>query len=225
LLVQRLRAAYVASGSSIGKLAQELGGVLTAQGITEIFGERANPTSEQTLAILEYLKEGRPKKEPDMNSSPVSKQDTKVKHPMNQPHVFEPKPDRPPRVEDPDQPRTLGAAKERISVLSAELARLKSGTSTLPTGTLPAPAAGIAKPATRTTTAPTMTVMEAEVERARQARMEGLSSKPLQEQSVRELQAALNNAKPEDQAGIYRELQQRKSDSRLSNPRARLRGA
>jgi hypothetical protein len=46
-LVQRLRTAYVASGVSIGKLAQELGGVLTAPGITEIFGERANPTSEQ----------------------------------------------------------------------------------------------------------------------------------------------------------------------------------
>jgi hypothetical protein len=37
---------------SIGKLAQELGGVLTAQGVTEIFGERANPTSGKRSQFL-----------------------------------------------------------------------------------------------------------------------------------------------------------------------------
>ena len=57
LLVERLRAAYKSSGVSIASLAQELGGVLSSQGITEIFGERANPTSEQTLAILDFLKD------------------------------------------------------------------------------------------------------------------------------------------------------------------------
>ena len=57
MLVDRLRAAYLSSGESIANLAAQLGGVLTSQGITEIFGERATPTSEQTLAILDYLKD------------------------------------------------------------------------------------------------------------------------------------------------------------------------
>ncbi len=47
--------------------------------------------------------------------------------------LFTPKPDRPPRVEDPaDSPPTLSAAKERISALKAEL-RQARGTASPPT--------------------------------------------------------------------------------------------
>lgn len=204
LLVQRLRTAYTTGGASLGKLAQELGGTLTAQGITEIFGERANPTSEQTLAILEFLKE------------PMSTR------------VFEPKPDRPLRVQNPDNPLTLTAARERIQELNFELQQMKATpkASVLPAPTLPAKLTSAAPTPAATDTKPaaTMSAWEKELARASAARLEGLSSKPLTQQTVRELQAALNNAQLDGQATIYNELQKRRADARLLNPRAPLGG-
>jgi transcriptional regulator with XRE-family HTH domain len=192
VLVYELDAWYRSHNMRQKDLACELG--LSPQQLSEILAMRNNPTGEQILIIQDFLKD-----------NPMSSEQ----------RVFEPKPDRPPRVDNPNQPRTLGAAQERIDTLNAELARLKSGAPTLPIGNIPAPAAAIPKPAPRTATAPPATAMEREIERARAARMEGLSNKPLAQQTVRELQAALNNAKPEDRAAIYSELKSRQGDTAM----------
>jgi DNA-binding XRE family transcriptional regulator len=102
-------------------LANQLG--LSPTAMNEIFQERNNPSCEIGLHMMELM-------ESQFMSTPV----------------FEPKPDRPPRADDPDQPRTLARAIARIDQLNAELKQLRGAPSQTATGA-PKPAA----PATRAT--------------------------------------------------------------------------
>jgi hypothetical protein len=175
---------------SEANLAAQLGDVLTSQGITEIFGERANPTSEQTLAILEYLKK-------DMSPQTVCE---------------------PSKVRTLTEPReTIELQNSTIADLSAEISRLKLGTPTIPTrATTPTPTA---PPASKSPTASVPTAWEREVARAHKARTAGLSNKPLAEQTVAELRAALNAATdPAKVNEIYNYLKRAERAARLERP-------
>jgi transcriptional regulator with XRE-family HTH domain len=203
-LVYELDAFYRAHRLRQKDLAAELG--LSAQALSEILSLRNRPSSETTLRIIEFLEEK------SMNAEP---------------QVFTPKPDRPPRADNPDNPATLFLAKERISALNAELARLKGSTSTLPIGNQQ-PTSGTPKPApiTNRLATPPTTAWEKEAERARADLTAGLSSQPLAQQSVGELRAALNVEKDDaKRTQIYKLIRQRKEEASLSTPRAKLRGA
>jgi hypothetical protein len=119
-----------------------------------------------------------------------------------------------------NEPKTLFQAKEQLHDLRLEVAQLKAAAATSAPAT-PTPAAKPALPAAAAT--PTPTAMECEIQRAYEARTAGLSDKPLPEQSIDELRAALNVAEPEDQAAIYSELKSRQGDGAMRAYRTRRR--
>ena len=129
-----------------------------------------------------------------------------------------------------DEPKTLHLAKERISEQAEEIKRLKNlmdGTAT-PAPAAPTPAAKPAPTPAATDTKPaaTMSAWEKEIARASAARLEGLSSKPFEQQTIDELRIALNvETDSNRKTQIFKLIQLRKEENSLSNPRVRLRGA
>jgi transcriptional regulator with XRE-family HTH domain len=116
---------------------------------------------------------------------------------------------------NPNEPKTLHEAKEMIADLRAQLKSAPPASTTKLAVTAP-------KAATPAPSSP----WEQEIARAHAAATADLSSRPLGEQTVAQLRSALNAEQdPAKRTEIYRHLSQRKLDSRLSNPRARLRGA
>jgi hypothetical protein len=110
-LVERFRTAYRSSGKTLSALSVQFGGIISAQGLTEILHGRANPTSEQTLAILNFLKS--PKENSTMSSSLISDVAGKRRSPdLNAPELPEPAVN---LLED--SPKNLASAKEMISAL------------------------------------------------------------------------------------------------------------
>lgn len=188
-------------------LAAELG--LTAQALSEILSLRNRPGSEATLRIVEFLETENMKSE--LVDPPAMPRES---------------------TRDPNEPQTLGSAKEMIHDLRQELAQLKAAAAAPPKPAVPPPLpaklTAIAPTPTATGNKPatTMSAWEKEVARASAARLEGLSSKPLEQQTIDELRIALNvETDSNRKTQIFKLIQLRKEENSLSNPRVRLRGA
>ena len=184
-LIEELRAYRDQRAMPQMRLAAELN--LSPANLSEIMRGNNSPNSETTLLMIEL-------------------QESQF---MSTPAVFELKPDRPPRVEDPDHPRTLARAIARIDELNAELRQLRGNPSPTATG-----AAKPVAPATKPTTpAPAASKPVAPTNSTQMIYNPG---KPLSEMSeIEKLRAQLDTAAPEQRAELYGRIKQLEGDAAL----------
>jgi DNA-binding XRE family transcriptional regulator len=177
-------------------LAEKLG--VSPTGLCQIFAGKNAPSASTALAMIRFLEENNMKTTTYLDPRATPRQ----------------------AAGNPG-PKTLTEARDLISELQLQILELKAAAVTPPAKpALGAPTTPLPVAMPTTPAAATPTAWEKEIERARLARMEGLSNKPLAQQTVRELQVALNNAKPEDQATIYLELKSRQGDGAMRAYRA-----